>query len=157
MYSPVDDRFAPGQYLDLPEDQQLRRPSFESFPAGMRIDPAGLDKVPGDPIQCDLKYETSFPNRHPRVRIYDIVKTGANRALMVAATAAGSSPLRTPDRYAVAAPGLAMAGPEMVVVRSRTDLTAAAGVSSAAMTWTHGEQAAAQQAGQLQVVALGGA
>jgi hypothetical protein len=153
-HSPVNDRFAPGHYLDLPEDQQLRRPSFESFPAGMRIDPRGKAQVASPTTECELRYETSFPNR-PRKPHFQLIDVYKGTAVLLAATAAGSSSLRATDRYAVVADGLHMAGPEMVMVRSRTDLSAADGVASTPMTWTHAEHAAAKAAGQLQVVALG--
>ena len=65
------------------------------------------------------------------------------------------------DRYATAAPGLPMAGPEQVVVRGRADLAPVAAVRRASsMTWTHAENAVTAHsdlAANLQVVALGGA
>jgi Family of unknown function (DUF6603) len=156
-HSPVTDRFAPGHYLDLPEDQQMRRPSFESFPAGVRVDPGGESEVPGPKSECELRYETSFP-QGPRKFVVQLVDTVKGNALLLGATAAGSSSLREADRYAVAAEGLHIAGPEMVLVRSRTDLSVVSGVASTPMTWTHAEHVAAaatSAAGQLQVVALG--
>ena len=161
--SPVTDRFAPGQYLDLPEDQQLRRPSFESFPSGMRIDPRGLAEATGPASEAELRYETSFPHRPANIVFQAITLSAASR-LLLDATAAGSSPLRAGDRYAVSAPALPIAPAEMVVLRSRITMDAVAGVTTTAMTWTHAEQAASAAvagspslAGTLQVVALGGA
>ena len=98
----MTDRFAPGQYLDLPEDQQLRRPSFESFPSGMRIDPRGLAEATGPASEAELRYETSFPHRPANIVFQAITLSAASR-LLLDATAAGSSPWRAGDRYAVSA------------------------------------------------------
>jgi hypothetical protein len=162
VHSPVTDRFAPGQYLDLPDDQQLARPSFESFPAGMRIDPAGIAEITSPASEAELRYETSFPHRTTG-RIRQLVALHAATRLLLGATAAGASTLRAADRYQIAAPPLPIAPAEAAVVRSRADMAPVAGVPAAAMTFTHAAQAAAaataagQPADTLQVVALGAA
>ncbi|CAN5539125.1 hypothetical protein BH09ACT7_BH09ACT7_35370 [soil metagenome] len=161
--SPVSDRFAPGQYLDLSDDQQLRRPSFEQFPAGIRIDPQGVGEPVAEAIQADLMYETSFPHRGPRIRgIFGEFFTlaTADKALVLGAGAPGHSELRGADRYSAVSTPLLMAGPEQVVIRGRSDLAPVAGLPGESMTWTHAENATARHPelfGTVQVVALGGA
>jgi hypothetical protein len=51
------DQFAPGQFLALTDDQQLSRPSFEQFRAGVDLIGA-RDVVMPDPRPADLDFET---------------------------------------------------------------------------------------------------
>ncbi|MFF7725515.1 DUF6603 domain-containing protein [Streptomyces sp. NPDC008001] len=164
-YSKAPEKFAPGQYLDLPDEEVLRRPSFEDFPAGVRIDPGGVNAGATTPVQAELAYETSFPHHpgRPRgdARLFTLVHESG---LVLSATAAGSSDLRADDRYAVAAAPLPMTGPEHVLVRGTADLATAAGLPDGPLTWTHAAQTVSRaladdpdRAGTLQVVALGAA
>jgi hypothetical protein len=42
LESPTKDRFSPGDFLDLTQDQQLTRPSFEQFNSGINMTPTGI-------------------------------------------------------------------------------------------------------------------
>jgi hypothetical protein len=57
--------FAPAQYLDLSDDEKLSRPSFESMPAGVRLDAsAGMDAAVFAK-QAAMDYETIPPELGP--------------------------------------------------------------------------------------------
>ena len=156
--SPVSDRFAPGQYLDLTDDDQLRRPAFESFSAGVRIDPVGLTDVDSrHASRATLRYETVFPHRSAPILTEEIIP-GAASDLRLDAAAAGTCELRAEDRYRAVTSGLHIAPAEQVVVRSRTDLRPAPEVTDAAMTWTHAQEQIDRRpavAADLQIVGLG--
>jgi hypothetical protein len=53
--TPVNDNFAPAQYLDLTDEEKLVRPSFESMQAGVRIGTGAL--AHGGAIETNLVYE----------------------------------------------------------------------------------------------------
>lgn len=60
--APIEDFFAPGQFLDLSDDERLRRPSFERMQAGVRIGASsvtwGGKDDPALVAETDLAYET---------------------------------------------------------------------------------------------------
>lgn len=60
--APVEDFFAPGQFIDMSDDERLRRPSFERMNAGVRIGAAQVNwGGKGNPAlvaETDLLYET---------------------------------------------------------------------------------------------------
>ncbi|WP_235679549.1 DUF6603 domain-containing protein [Mycolicibacterium monacense] len=146
--------FASGQYLDLSDDDVLRRPSFENMPAGIQIDPRDADLVPGV-VWVQPHYVTSFPH-HDTGGFLDSVEAAAVSGLAVAATAAGSSVART--RYATAGSDLSIAHPGQMVVVSANTLQAVPGGPATAMTFTLAEQQlTALGATAVQLMALGGA
>ena len=53
--TPVSEYFAPAQFFDMPDDQKLSGPSFESMAAGVRI--SGDRITFGAPVGADLSYE----------------------------------------------------------------------------------------------------
>lgn len=152
-FTTLTGEFAPGQYLDLSDDDVLRRPSFEAMPAGLRIDPRDADVVPGV-VWIQPHYVTSFPH-HGAGGFLDSVDASAVTGLAVAATAAGSSTAR--PHYDTAGSELAIAGPAQMVVVSADTLQAVPGGPATAMTFTLAEQElTALGAGAVQLVALGG-
>ncbi|WP_433684664.1 DUF6603 domain-containing protein [Nocardia sp. CA-119907] len=161
-HSPVPDRFAIGQYLDLPEDQQLRRPAFETFPAGIRIDPQGIAETEAQLQEAELRYETSFPHRARRRKgvYWDLLDAdAAGKNLALSAMAAGASTLRTADRYVSQATPLPIAPAEHVVLRNVANLIPVPGLTPRPLTWTHAEQiiaAAGLNAKTVQLVTIGG-
>ena len=71
--SPLTDHFAPGQFLDLSDEDKLRRPAFEDMLAGVRLgaNGSGIITDEADATQSDLHYDTvfpgmSFPSASPR-------------------------------------------------------------------------------------------
>jgi hypothetical protein len=59
--SEVGDLFAPGQFLDLTDDERLSRPSFEQFPAGARF-AATAGPLSGIPADAVYEWQTIFPH-----------------------------------------------------------------------------------------------
>ena len=93
--SGVADHFAPGQFLDLSDDDQLRRPAFEDMPAGIRLGPAGGVRTdPGLATQSDLHYDTVYPHQNlsPGRDVFPLLRQSAFAVL--AAGAAGRSALQ---------------------------------------------------------------
>ncbi|KUI27718.1 hypothetical protein AU196_21110 [Mycobacterium sp. IS-1742] len=145
--------FAPGQYLDLSDDDVLRRPSFEAMPAGLHVDLRDADEVPGV-VWVQPHYVTSFPH-HDTGGFLDSVDASAVTGLAVAATAAGTSAAR--PRYDTAGSDLSIAGPAQMVVVSADTLQALSGGPATAMTFTLAEQElTALGGGAVQLMALGG-
>jgi hypothetical protein len=137
--SEVTDLFAPGEFLDLTDDERLSRPAFEPMQAGMRINPpAGAAFDAGRALQSDLEYHTFLgyqdpprPKKQHNREIPLWLNSGA--AVTLAGGAAGRSPLRSAARYFVESDPLTMADAAAVQVRSVTDLS----VESPVLTYTH--------------------
>jgi hypothetical protein len=51
----TQDRFPPGQFLTLPEDQQLSRPAFELMDSGVAMSPAGALHSDLRPVETDFE------------------------------------------------------------------------------------------------------
>jgi hypothetical protein len=64
--SPVEELFAPGQFLDLTDDEKLSRPSFEAMPAGIRVGSTAVRA--GTARDYEVTYETRIvgPDRASR-------------------------------------------------------------------------------------------
>ncbi|WP_137144267.1 DUF6603 domain-containing protein [Mycolicibacterium sp. CR10] len=153
MPSIVPDEFAPGQYLDLSDDDILRRPSFEQMAAGATIDPSVADAVPGV-VWVQPHYVTSFPH-HRTGGFLEAVDAGGVSGLAVTATAAGSSPIRAP--YDTGGEEFPIADAAQMVVLTADTLQGVPGGPATAMTYTLAEQhVLALGAAAAQLVALGG-
>jgi hypothetical protein len=64
----VQDRFPPGEFLNLPEDQQLSRPAFELMDSGIVMSPTGSLHSDLRPVNTD--FETSLiPDPTPIVMV----------------------------------------------------------------------------------------
>lgn len=98
--TPVTDRFAAAQYLDMSDDEKLSRPSFEDFDAGMQLTPVG--ELVGSAIETDVVYETKILHgarlQTPPVRI-----AFAHAFAFANLGAAGSSQIARDSRYGVSA------------------------------------------------------
>lgn len=60
-FDPVEDFFAPAEFLELTDDEKLASPSFEPMPAGVRVGKQGLEfaQVVADIIEDEvIKFET---------------------------------------------------------------------------------------------------
>ncbi len=68
--SHADDRFAPGQFLELSDEQQVARPAFETMPAGMRV-AATEAHCFGPTSAVSYEWETAFPQDPTLVRRLD--------------------------------------------------------------------------------------
>ena len=156
--SPVEDHFAPGQFLDLSEDDKLRRPAFEDMLAGIRLGPpGGIVTDAANATQSELHYDTFYPHQDigqgPDVLFS--LKSAAYSVLRVGA--AGRSVLRADIRYASKPDPIVLAAAGDVKIRAVADLSVPAGMADVAMThWDAADLLAARgDAAALQLVALG--
>lgn len=157
--SPVLDHFPPGQFLNLSDEEKLRRPAFEDMMAGVRLGPASGVRTVGadDATQSDLHYDTVFPwmtfepAREPFIDLHDVAFA------ILAAGAAGRSGLRGDVRYAAAKhEPIVLAPAGDVRIRSVADLSPAAGFVDEPLTFTAAAERLADSASAtLQLVALG--
>lgn len=111
--SAVTDRFAPGNYLDLTDDERLSRPAFEDMPAGARIRPPGEVAEHAASRQAELRYETFVADDPSGGRIRALLVdtiVSWSAGTMLAAGAAGRSTLRARKRYAVEPDPIVLAG-----------------------------------------------
>jgi len=60
--TPTTDQFAPGQFLDLTDDEKLTRPSFETFEAGVTLS-GGAAVAAGTVVTADMEYATFVVDR----------------------------------------------------------------------------------------------
>ena len=159
-FSHVTDRFAPGQYLDLPSDQLMARPPFELLPAGIRI--GGAAPVRGTPVHSVSKWETVFPHQTftrqgPNLFVFD----PAFAATILAASAVSVAARKRGNSYMVAdATPIPVPG-EAFEVRTRDGLADVAGFAALSTAAAAHEALAAavatdpSLAGSLQVVTKG--
>ena len=96
---PVNDKFAPGQYFNLTDDQRLSRPSFETYSAGVQSADQGFDLGPG--IDADLGYETILIDQRTdrRRRLSDFLIDRATLAAALPFAAAATPRPRLEDRF----------------------------------------------------------
>ena len=115
--------FAPGQFLDLTEDELISRAGFEDFPAGCRM-VATRTPSHGPAVDATVKWRTYFPGRAPVLGGLTIQSlAGAvldHGAVSRAARERGNPYLEPPPRVPF---GLQ---PELVVLRRADDLEAVA-------------------------------
>jgi hypothetical protein len=154
----VEDHFAPGQFLDLSEDDKLRRPAFEDMLAGIRLGPPdGISTDTANATESDLHYDTFYPHQNigqgPDVLFS--LKSGAYSVLR--AGAAGRSALRADVRYASKPDPIVLAAAGAVKIRTVAELSAPAGLADVAMTHSEAADLLASRgdAASLQLVALG--
>jgi len=95
--SPVNDKFAASQYLDISDDEKIGRPAFEDFRSGMQISPVG-EQV-GVMIENDVAYETKL--LHGKRLTVGRSKLATDHALLFASLgSAGRSSTAVSERYA---------------------------------------------------------
>jgi hypothetical protein len=134
--SETTDRFAPGQFLDLTDDEKLSRPGFESLPSGMRLAGVGADTHTA-PVQSTYQWHTVFPHEVTlRPLGLPVQFIGLLLPKVLAAGPAARGPLQNAQPYAVKPDPVGIAESGMVVVRGVRDLQPVAGISSAPMTTT---------------------
>lgn len=137
--SEVTDLFAPGEFLDLTDDQKLSRPAFEPMQAGIRINPpAGARFDTNRAMQSDLQYHTFLAYQDPPLHRKQHFREKPQWLtvaphLTVAGGASGRTPLRAASRYFVAPDPITVADPAIVQVRRADDLS----VQSAPLTYSH--------------------
>lgn len=61
--TPLYDLFAPGQFFNIPKDQQLSRPSFERFESGQAFTIITSGPTNGSAVSTDIDYEIVYIRR----------------------------------------------------------------------------------------------
>jgi hypothetical protein len=171
--TPLQDEFAPGQFLDLSDDERLARPSFERMGAGVRVGVGGVawggqtdPTLIGD---ADMTYETRVVGEPdaaaPTTTAYQPTLDELRIAATFGAVARGAFRRTGAARYHAAQQVPDLAAPTYAVV-STGDMSTVAmpGLDGAAPSYTAASQALAahvaehpELAGTLQVVETGGA
>ena len=157
--SPVVDHFAPGQFLDLTDEEKLHRPAFEDMPAGIHLGPAnGIRTIDtnDEATESDLHYDTVFPRMSFTTASREEFFPFTAYAVL-AVGAAGRTPLRADTRYATKWDPIEFAPAAQVRIRSTTDLTAPPGLADEPLTYTAAADrlATLTDAAAYQLVALG--
>jgi hypothetical protein len=96
--TPVTDKFAAAQYLDMSDDEKLSRPSFEDFAAGMQLTPVG--ELTGTVVETDVAYETRILHG-PRLQHPPLAFAFAHTFAFANLGAAGTSQVAHDARYTV--------------------------------------------------------
>jgi hypothetical protein len=137
--SEVTDLFAPGEFLDLTDDQKLSRPGFEPMPAGARVRPPGETVNVGAARHAELRYETFVCDddsmRGKRSIGLRDTFFAASAAKALKAGAAGASALRARDRYVTAPDPITFADAGAVAVVSKSTVAVVPGTVT--QTYTH--------------------
>jgi hypothetical protein len=128
------DKFAPGEFLELTDDQKLSRPAFEPFPAGIVIAPETF--VHGTPSDSFYEWNTVCPPVRTQPTRHQFTSLAGLHDVLLAAGPAGLMAAQAKNPYALVADPVAIADPGTVTVRATRDLSPIAGVSAAATTTT---------------------
>jgi len=106
--TPVDDYFAPAQFFDMTDSQELSQPAFAAGQAGVTFGPSAIDldrQAIGDAASLD--YTIDFVDAHGQWPVEKNVTLDAPTAARLATTSpAARAPSRTTGRQRYAAPGL---------------------------------------------------
>jgi hypothetical protein len=117
-HTPITDRFAPGQFLALSDDQLLARPAFELLGAGAEItltDSAQSAAQPGD-----LSYLTFVIDEVPAPAPPPYTLSPALMQALAGTGPAAHGSMRVPGARALAGAGAPMTAPGWTVARTDT-------------------------------------
>lgn len=144
------DSFAPGQFLDLTEDQKLSRPAFEPFPSGLTGLTVGAQAA-SPACEETFAYETIVVDEPDAPRVADH-PAGAVLGSLAELAAAAEGLGRRPGKAAAPPARLSVRSVEFAIARL-DDLSRA---EDRFQTYTQAEQAraASPRARDLQVVAV---
>jgi hypothetical protein len=155
--TPVTESFAPGQFLDLSQDDKLTRPAFETMQAGLTIAAAGV--LFGTATETDTKYETVIVHQQQSRRGLLFHMPLGLATAMAAHGATARAAVRADTRYAAVGNQVSVDSGDLVIVASRHDLTENSSVLATATTFSIATQALASfaeanpdQAGRYQLV-----
>jgi hypothetical protein len=146
--SAAKDLFAPGEFLDLTNDDTLSRPGFEPFSSGVVI--AGADTALfGTPSDTLYEWDTVFPPKKlPRLKMAFTSMVAAHAAILSTGpagkgiTATGANPYVA----ATVTDPVALAHSGQARIRSVHDLTPVAGAPDGPMTTTEAARIVAELA-----------
>jgi hypothetical protein len=151
----ANDLFAPGQYLDLTDEQKLARPAFEEFPSGMRL--AGVSgETHATPVESAYQWETVYPGEeHLDLQLHAVLLAPFVLGNVLSTGPAGRARIAVQPYTPIADP-VHIADPGMVVIRSITDLSLPANVPAEPLTTTAAARTMEEiGADDLQLVGLG--
>jgi hypothetical protein len=156
--SEVDDLFAPGQFLDLTDDERLSRPSFEQFPAGARF-AATAGPLFGTPVDAVYEWHTIFPHESLAPRRDGQRFATAAAAVLRAGAVARASRARG-NAYTVPPSPITLAPAGDREIRRSDDLGSVAGLTTrmtttAATRALAGIVASGAEAGRVELVVAG--
>lgn len=144
VISHAQDRFAPGQFLKLSDEQQVSRPSFETMPAGIKL-AATQSHCFGPSCSVAYEWETAFPQDPQRKRRLEpfLFSRAMTRAAVKASPVAKATRLNS-NPYAVKGEAVQLRDAEEREVRRADDFTVAV-TDARFVTYSH----AAEQIDQL--------
>jgi hypothetical protein len=150
--SDATDLFAPGEFLNLSDDEEISRPAFEPRPAGLAL--AGAQTaLCGNPSSTSYEWDTVFPpDLSGNLAKFTSLK-GSVGAVLAAGPAAITATPGNP--YAAAADPIVLADPGQARVRSVRDLSVLSGVTTAPMTTADAARLAASIGASAQYVTAG--
>jgi hypothetical protein len=124
--SQLTDDFAPGHFLNLSQDEQVSRPDFESFPAGLGLAAASAPQT-GTALHASYQWATVYPQEEQLVRLPHLVLLQGFERLLLRTNAAASAALLRDNPYMVEQPQeVHILAPGAVFLRRRDDLGALA-------------------------------
>jgi hypothetical protein len=147
------DMFAPGQFLDMTQDQQAARPDFERFSSGMQV-AASREAQFAEAAAAAVPYqwETVYPHETfahgltaiDFAQIADLAKHTFNTSAVAAAARARRNPYEAPP--SLVAERITVQDFGLVAIRRAEDLTHAAGLAGTMTTTAAARQV--EQAGR---------
>lgn len=151
LVSHSEDRFAPGQFIELSDKEQINRPAYETFPAGMTVGAAdGASFGPSSSVA--VEWETVFPRDPSLDRIRSALLLGARDirlAMRTSHVAMAAAQHLNPYMQAEAPDDpIDLADAGLREVRTRDDLAAVAGLEGV-RTYTHAVEAIADLGGAI--------
>lgn len=132
--SHATDLFAPGEFLNLTDDQKLSRPAFEPFPSGIVI--AASTAVHGNSSDTSYRWDTICPGRAAPRKTLDWTSMVGVHAAIFSSGAAGKAFVSAGNPYAVTRAPVALSQPGEVRVVSTRSLGILAGIPAGPMTTT---------------------
>ncbi len=133
--SATTDRFAPGQYLKLSDDQKLSTPAFENLPSGMRFSGVEGDSR-GTAVESTYQWLTVYPKEELDHRLEAVMFDHLLTSKLLEVGPAGAARFVQDQAYAVVREPVGIVDPGQVTIRSTRDLESVAGVDASSMTTT---------------------
>ena len=133
--SATTDRFAPGQFLALSDDEKLSTPAFEDLPSGMRFRGVAGDAF-GTPVGSTYQWRTVYPEEELEERQELVWFAEHVLAPILDVGPAGRSARTRTGLYDEPKEPIRLADPGTVQLVGATTLTAVDGVPAQPMTTT---------------------
>lgn len=123
VVSHSSERFSPGQFLKLSDEQQISRPAFETMPAGMRVAATESHSF-GPSVSTAYEWETAFPQSPTRFRqLHRFALSAAMKKSALKSSAVAKAARFQGNPYAVAREQLELSDAAAREVRRAEDLS----------------------------------